>query len=145
VNRRQFIGGLGLAAWPVVARGQQNGRMRQVGVLLNFDENDSEAQAHLSTFTQGLADSGWTDGRNIRMDVRWGAGNIDRMRMFAKELVDLQPDVILAEGTPTTAAAPAGDADGPDRICGRLRPGGRRLRGEPVAPGREPHTVSISD
>jgi putative tryptophan/tyrosine transport system substrate-binding protein len=105
MRRREFIAGLGGAAmWPLTTRAQQADRVRRVGVLLNFDENDSEAQAHLSTFTEGLAELGWTDGRNIRMDVRWGAGNVDRMRMFAKELVDLQPDVILSEGTATTAA-----------------------------------------
>jgi putative ABC transport system substrate-binding protein len=69
-----------------------------------FDENDPEAKAYLSGFTQGLAELGWTDGRNLRMDVRWAAGNVDRMRMSAKELLDLQPDVILAHGTPATAA-----------------------------------------
>jgi putative tryptophan/tyrosine transport system substrate-binding protein len=106
MRRREFIAGLGRAAvaWPVAAWAQQADRVRRVGVLLNFDQNDSEAQAHLSTFAQGLAELGWTDGRNMRMDVRWGAGNVDRMRMFAKELVDLQPDVILSEGTATTAA-----------------------------------------
>jgi putative tryptophan/tyrosine transport system substrate-binding protein len=68
VRRREFIVGLGAtAASPLVARTQQADRMRRIGVLLNFDENDSEAQAHLSTFTEGLAELGWTDGRNIRM------------------------------------------------------------------------------
>ena len=78
--------------------------MRRIGVLMAFDENDPEGKARLSGFTQGLAELGWTDGRNLRMDVRWAAGNVDRMRMFAKELVDLQPDVILAGATPATAA-----------------------------------------
>jgi hypothetical protein len=93
-----------VAAWPLAAWAQQPGRMRRVGVLMAFDENDPEAKAYLSEFTQGLAELGWTDGRNLRMDVRWAAGNVDRMRMFAKELLDLQPDVILAHGTPATAA-----------------------------------------
>jgi putative ABC transport system substrate-binding protein len=106
MTRREFISLLGgaAAAWPLAARAQQPGRMRRVGVLMAFDENDPEAKAYLSGFTQGLAELGWTDGRNLRMDVRWAAGNVDRMRMSAKELLDLQPDVILAHGTPATAA-----------------------------------------
>jgi putative ABC transport system substrate-binding protein len=105
MRRRQFIAGLGgVAAWPLAAWAQQPGRVRRVGVLMAFDENDPEAKAYLSGFTQGLAELGWTDGRNLRMDVRWTAGNVDRMRMSAKELLDLQPDVILAHGTPATAA-----------------------------------------
>ena len=97
MQRREFIALLGgAAAWPLAARAQQAERMRRIGVLMAFDENDPEAKACLSAFTQGLAELGWTDGRNLRMDVRWAAGNVDRMRMFAKELVDLQPDVILA-------------------------------------------------
>jgi putative tryptophan/tyrosine transport system substrate-binding protein len=105
MRRRQFIAGLGgVAAWSLAAWAQQPDRMRRVGVLMAFDENDPEAKAYLSEFTQGLAELGWTDGGNLRMDVRWGAGNVDRMRMSAKELLDLQPDVILAHGTPATAA-----------------------------------------
>jgi putative ABC transport system substrate-binding protein len=69
-----------------------------------YDENDPEAKGWLSGFTQGLAELGWTEGRNLRMDVRWAAGNVDRARMVAKELVDLQPDVIVAHATVPTAA-----------------------------------------
>jgi putative tryptophan/tyrosine transport system substrate-binding protein len=105
MRRREFIAGLGgAAAWPLAARAQQPGRMRRIGVLMVFDENDPYAKAQLSGFMQGFSELGWTDGRNIRMDVRWAAGNTDRMRTFAKELVDLQPDVILSNGTPATAA-----------------------------------------
>jgi putative ABC transport system substrate-binding protein len=106
IRRRDFISLLGgtAAAWPLAARAQQGDRMRRIGVVINRDENDPEGRALLSGFTQGLAELGWTDGRNVRMDVRWGAGNVDRMRRLAKELVDLQPDVILAHTTPATAA-----------------------------------------
>jgi putative ABC transport system substrate-binding protein len=105
VKRRQFITLLGsAAAWPLAAWAQQPSGMRRVGVLIAFDENDPEAKAYLSGFTQGLAALGWTNSRNLYMDVRWAAGNVDRMRMSAKELLDLQPDVILAHGTPATAA-----------------------------------------
>jgi putative ABC transport system substrate-binding protein len=78
--------------------------MRRVGVLMSLGENDPEAKAWLSGFTQGLAELGWANGRNVRMDVRWAAGNVDWARMFAKELVDLQAEIILAQGTPVTAA-----------------------------------------
>jgi putative ABC transport system substrate-binding protein len=122
-----------LGRWP---RAQQPDRMRRVGVLMAFDENDPEAKAYLSGFTQGLAELGWTDGRNLRMDVRWAAGNADRMRMFAKELVDLQPDVILANSTPVTASlqretqtipivfVAVSDPIGSGFVAGLPRPGG---------------------
>src|SRR5271167_1226487 len=100
MRRREFIAGLGAVAWPVVARAQQSGRMRRIGVLMPYDENDSGAKTFLSAFSQGLSALGWTDGRNLRMEIRWAAGNVDRMRTSAKELVDLQPDVIFTDSTP---------------------------------------------
>jgi ABC-type uncharacterized transport system substrate-binding protein len=105
IRRREFITiGAAAVAWPLAARAQQPSRMRRVGVLMAFDENDPEAKTYLSAFAQGLAELGLTDGGNLRMDLRWGAGNVDRMRMSARELLDLHPDVILAHGTPATAA-----------------------------------------
>jgi ABC-type uncharacterized transport system substrate-binding protein len=106
VKRREFIALLGGAAasWPLAARAQQPARVRRIGVLMASDENDLRPKAQLSRFTQGLSELGWTDSRNLRLDVRWAGDNVDRMRMFAKQLVDLQPDVILAFGTPVTAA-----------------------------------------
>ena len=105
MRRREFIAGLGsAAAWPVVARAQQPERMRHIGVLMSFAENDPEGKGLLSALTRGLAELGWTDGRNVRMDIRWSAGDVDRMQTFAKEMVDLQPDVILANTTPVTDA-----------------------------------------
>jgi putative ABC transport system substrate-binding protein len=107
MNRRKFIAGLGsAAAWPVAARAQQADSVRRIGVLMNGDENDPirGKKGWLSMFTQGLAELGWTDGRNMRMDVRWDGDNADRQRVYAKELVDLQPDVIFASTTPQTAA-----------------------------------------
>jgi putative tryptophan/tyrosine transport system substrate-binding protein len=104
MRRREFIAGLGgAAAWPLAARAQAE-RVRRVGVLMPYEENDPEAKAQLSAFTQGLAELGWIDGRGLRIAVRWATGNPDRMRMFSKELVDLQPDVIFVSGTPSTAA-----------------------------------------
>jgi putative ABC transport system substrate-binding protein len=105
MRRREFIAGLGsAAAWPIVGRAQQSDRVRRIGVLMYGVESDPLSKSSVPAFTQALADLGWTDGRNVLMDLRWGDGNVDRMRMFAKELVDLQPDVILATATlPTTA------------------------------------------
>jgi putative tryptophan/tyrosine transport system substrate-binding protein len=77
MKRREFTVGLGSAvAWPLTARAQQGERMRRIGVLKPGDENDFEGQTYLSAFTQGLADSGWTDGRNVRMDLRWTGSDL---------------------------------------------------------------------
>jgi putative ABC transport system substrate-binding protein len=105
MNRRKFVAVLGgAAAWPLAARAQQGDRMRRVGVLMFGDENDPEQKPRLSAFTQALADLGWTDGRNARMDLRWASGDINRIRTLAQELVDLQPDIILTNGTAATVA-----------------------------------------
>jgi putative tryptophan/tyrosine transport system substrate-binding protein len=105
MRRREFIAGLGGAAiWPLVARAQQPERMRRIGVLLPFDENDPSTKSRLTAFTQALADLGWTDGRNVRMDFRYTGGDINQIQAFAQELVGLQPDIIVAGGTPVTAA-----------------------------------------
>jgi putative ABC transport system substrate-binding protein len=106
MRRRNFIAGLAsaTAAWPVAARAQQPVPLRRIGVLMSWDESDPEINTFLSGFMQGLAELGWTDGGNVRMERLWAGGNVDRVRMFAKELVDLQCDVILATSTPATAA-----------------------------------------
>src|SRR5215475_14225671 len=97
MRRREFIAGLGSAAvWPVVAGAQQGGRVRRIGVLMQGDKSDPEQERRLSAFTQALAGLGWTDGRNVRMDVRWGGGDINRIRELAREVVGLQPDIIVA-------------------------------------------------
>jgi putative ABC transport system substrate-binding protein len=105
MKRREFIAGIGIAvAWPVVARAQQSERMRRIGVLMPYAERDPVAEAYLSGFIRGLTDLGWTDGRNVRIDYRWAAGSLDRMRASAKELADLQPDVIVVQSIPVTRA-----------------------------------------
>jgi putative ABC transport system substrate-binding protein len=105
IRRREFIAGLGgAAAWPLAATAQQGDRVRRIGVLMPFDENDPLAKPRLPAFTQALAGLGWTEGRNLRMDLRWGGGDINRIRALAQELVSLQPDIILADTTPTTVA-----------------------------------------
>jgi putative ABC transport system substrate-binding protein len=107
IRRRDFLTLLGgtAAAWPLAARSQQGDRVRRVGVLIGgLNENDPEAKLRYSAFTQALAGLGWADGRNVRMDLRWGGGDANRIRAFARELVGLQPDIILASSTPATAA-----------------------------------------
>jgi putative tryptophan/tyrosine transport system substrate-binding protein len=84
MKRREFIAGLGAAVWPAVARAQQSDSRRRVGVLMAYDQSDHAAKVYLSGFTQGLAELGWTDGNNLRMDVRWAAGDVDRMRRVAR-------------------------------------------------------------
>ena len=97
MKRRQFITILGgAAAWPLAARAQQSERMRRIGVLMNLAADDPEAQVRLAAFHQGLQELGWTVGRNLRIDTRWGAGDADRYRRYSTELVALAPDVILA-------------------------------------------------
>ena len=91
IRRRQFITFLGGAAvWPLAARAQQGDRVRRIGVLTGSDENDPEPKRRLSAFIQALRDLGWTDGRNVRMDLRLAGADINRIRAFAKELVGLQ-------------------------------------------------------
>jgi putative ABC transport system substrate-binding protein len=104
MNRRETIALLGGAAWPLAARAQQGDRVRRIGVLMPYDENNPEPKRRVSAFTQALADLGWTDGRNVRMDLRWAGGDINRIRALAQELVGLQPDIILANSTPATVA-----------------------------------------
>jgi putative tryptophan/tyrosine transport system substrate-binding protein len=104
VKRREFITLLGgAAAWPLAARAQLASGMRRVGVLMGYAESDPEAKVFFAGFMQTLAELGWIEGRNLRMEVRWAPGSVDRMRTFARELVELQPDVILANSTPVTA------------------------------------------
>src|SRR5215471_16526660 len=93
LRRREFIAGLGgAAAWSIGARAQQLRRIRRIGVLMPGDQNDPVAKTIVSAFTQALADLGWTDGRNVRMDLRWTGDDTNRMRALAQELVGLQPE-----------------------------------------------------
>src|SRR5437868_9049630 len=102
LRRRDFITVLGsaaAAAWPIAVRAQQVERMQRIGVLMSVAADDPEGQARIAAFLQGLQQLGWTDGRNVRIDTRWAAGDADRGRKYAAELVALAPDVILAAGT----------------------------------------------
>jgi len=138
MRRRDFITLLGSAAavWPVATRAQQSERMRRIGVLMNISADDPEAQSRMTAFVQGLQQSGWTDGRNIRIDTRWAAGDADRYHRYAEELLALAPDVILASATPSVQAlqqatrtvpivfANVGDPVGMGLVESVARPGG---------------------
>ena len=105
MKRREFITLLGgAAAWPLGARAQQGERIRRVGVLMGYAQNDPEARARSSVFLEGLQQAGWENGRNVQVDFRWGGANVDAYDALAKDVVEQQPDVILANTTPVTAA-----------------------------------------
>jgi putative ABC transport system substrate-binding protein len=106
MRRREFVillGGMA-AAWPLSARAQPARTMRLVGVLIDYAESDPDSQSLVAVFRDQLAKLGWTEGSDLRIEVRWSAGSADRVRTFAKELVDLRPDAILGRGTPETIA-----------------------------------------
>ena len=138
MRRRQFLGVLGgaVAAWPLVARAQQPERMRRIGVLMDMTQDDADSAPRIAAFLRGLQQLGWTDGRNVRIDTRWAAGNPDLHRRYAAELVALAPDVILATASPTVAAlqaatrtvpivfAHAADPVGAGFVDSLARPGG---------------------
>ena len=108
MRRREFLGGIGGAAavaWPLAARGQQPNGMRRIGVLMAHAESDPEFKAYVTAFRAGLEKLGWTEGRNIRIDFRWGAlDDAEARERSAKELIALQPDLILTQNTPPTAS-----------------------------------------
>jgi len=138
MRRREFIRLIGGAAtvWPFAAGAQQGERTRRVGVLMNISADDPEAQSRMTAFVQGLQQSGWTDGSNIRIDTRWAAGDADRYHRYAEELLALAPDVILASATPSVQAlqqatrtvpivfANVGDPVGMGLVESVARPGG---------------------
>jgi putative tryptophan/tyrosine transport system substrate-binding protein len=137
IGRRAFLTLLGgAAAWPLTARAQQGEPMRRIGVLMSLAADDAEGQARLAAFSQGLQQLGWIDGRNVRIDTRWGAGDADRTRRYAAELVALAPNVILATGSPPVVAlqqvtrstaivfADVGDPVGQGFVETLARPGG---------------------
>jgi putative ABC transport system substrate-binding protein len=138
VKRRELIAGASAAAaWPLAARAQQSDGMRRIGVLMGYAESDSEAQAWVAAFREGLQKLGWIEGRNIRFDTRWASADVEAMQRFARELIALQPDVILSQITPTTAAllrqtrtipivfAMVADPVGSGFVANLSRPGGQ--------------------
>jgi putative ABC transport system substrate-binding protein len=102
MKRREFVGAVaGAAAWPLAARAQEPEKIRHIGVLMNVAADDSQGQGWLGAFLQGLQQLGWTIGRNVRIDTRWGGGDANDIRKHAAELAALSPDVILATGAST--------------------------------------------
>jgi putative ABC transport system substrate-binding protein len=138
MNRRELIALLGVAtaAWPPAARAQQPERMRRIGVLMHLAADDPEGQARIGVFLQGLQEWGWAVGRNVRIEYRWAAGDAERIRKYAEELVVLTPDVILAAGgtvvaplLQATSTVPIVFAQTPDPVgagfvANLARPGG---------------------
>src|SRR3974390_204550 len=105
MRRREFISLVGGAAvWPLAAGAQQPGDMRRIGVLMNIASDDPEALGRITAFVQGLQQLGWTDGRNVRIDVRWGQDDVALEHKYAAELVQLSPNIILASGTMSVGA-----------------------------------------
>jgi len=103
MRRREFISLLGgVAAWPLAARAQQAQRMRRIGVLIGFAETDLDVKSWFAAFRDALAKLGWTEGSNFRIELRWAGDDLDKMKTFAKELVELRPDAILSVTTPVT-------------------------------------------
>jgi putative ABC transport system substrate-binding protein len=106
MKRREFITLLcgAATAWPLAARAQQPGQLKRIGVLMNRTSNDPEGQARMAAFQEALRKRGWTDGANVRIDIRYGEDNIDIERKYAAELVALAPDIILASGSVSMTA-----------------------------------------
>ena len=109
MRRREFIVVVGGAAvaLPSTAGAQQGERVRRIGVLMGFAESDPTAQSWVAAFRDALAKLGWSEGNNLRVELRWGAADPDRIRTLAKELVDLRPDAIFDQTTPVTEPSPA--------------------------------------
>src|SRR5437588_12186105 len=130
MKRREFITLLGgaAAAWPLAARAQQPERPRRIGVLMNLAVGDPEGEARIAAFVQGLQQLGWSDGRNVRIDYRWAAGDTGRFHRYAEELLALAPDVILASATPSVQALQQATRYGAYRVRYCLRPGRRGFR-----------------
>lgn len=145
MRRRDFITIIGGAAasWPLAGRAQQLDR-RRIGILMGWAESDREAQSWLAAFREELRKLGWTEGRNIEMEIRWAAGDVESMKRFAKELVALQPDLIVTGSTPATAAVLqqtptipvifvlVGDPVGSGFVTSLARPGGNATGFTPI-------------
>jgi putative tryptophan/tyrosine transport system substrate-binding protein len=138
IYRRRFISVLGGASlgWPLAARAQQGEPMRRVGILLPYPDGDADGQAYVAAFERGLQDLGWTEGRNIRFDIRWTGGDPDKARTFAKELIGMTPDVIVPSSNLVTTIlqqetrtipivfVSGGDPVGSGYVASMAQPGG---------------------
>ena len=140
MKRREFITLLGgAAAWPLAARAQQPERMRRIGVLMTVAADDPEGQARIAAFLQGLQELGWTDGRNVRIDYRWVAGDADRIRKLRGGIDRARAGRHPGLPAPTVVALRQVTPHRSDRVRGRRRSGRRRLRRQPGAAGRQRH------
>jgi putative ABC transport system substrate-binding protein len=140
MRRREFITLVGGATltWPVAARAQQPERMRRIGVLMPFPKDNAEGRARIAAFLQELRQLGWIDGRNVKIEYRFDAGDL---RKAATELLTLSPEVILASATPATAALQQATRTVPIVFCGGLRSGQRRLCRQSGQARRQHHWV----
>jgi len=137
IARRKFLAVLGGAAvaWPLAARAQQGERVRRIGVLMNAAADDRDGQARVIAFVQALQELGWTDGRNARVDIRWGAGDAERYRGYATELIALAPDVILAPTSGVVAALQRATRTVPIVFVGVIDPVGAGFVASLARPG----------
>ena len=138
IGRRDFVILLGAgaaAAWPLTARAQQSERVRRIGVLMRGSADDSDEQARLTAFLQGLQEWGWSDGRNVHIDVRWSAADSNRRRRYAAELVALSPDVILADTSAVVAALQQATQTVPIVFAGCIDPVGAGFVANLARPG----------
>jgi putative tryptophan/tyrosine transport system substrate-binding protein len=137
MRRREFLTLLGgTAAWPLAARAQQSERVRRMGVLLSLAADDPQSQARVAALLQGLQQFGWADGRNIRIDYRWGAGDAESMRRYSAELIALAPDVVLAGGSEAVAAFQHATRDVPILFVNVIDPVGAGYVDSLSRPGR---------
>jgi putative tryptophan/tyrosine transport system substrate-binding protein len=142
MRRREFIASLGsAAAWPVVARAQQVDRVRRVGMLSSLTDTDPQVQGDLVAFAKVLQDLGWAPGRNVMIEHRFALGDSDRMRRYAKELVEWRPDVIVGHTTPAVAALRDETRTIPIVFVIVSDPIGKRLRLKSPESGRSHHGI----
>ena len=142
IARRRFIGTLGgTAVWPLAARAQQPDRIRLIGVLMGFAESDPTAQSMVAAFRSALAKLGWTEGSNVRIELRWAGPDPDRIKTLAKELVDLRPDAILGQTTPVISALARETPTSPIVFVTVSDPIGSGFAAKPRASGRQHHRL----
>jgi putative tryptophan/tyrosine transport system substrate-binding protein len=145
MKRREFITLLGgtAVAWPLAARAQRPARMRRIGVLMHLAADDAEGQRRIGVFLQGLQEAGWAVGRNVDIDVRWAAGEADRFRRYAVELIALMPDVVLASATPSVKAVQQVTRNVPIVFVLAPDPVGSGIVDSFVASGRQHHRLYL--
>ena len=131
----------GAVIWPLTAHAQQGEQIRRIGAIIGYARNDPEVQSYVNAFDQGLRELGWTEGRNVRIDYRYAAGDITEMGRLTREMVALQPDVIFAS-SPDCGRTSPGDSGHPRGVCRCLRSRGRQPRCQPLAAWRQHHRVA---